>query len=496
MLRPFPLGSSLSGSLLLASIAAVSLLCFPACGAESGPGPASGSTGTPATSSSEAAQKTQASGTSKAQNAAAKAKLKNTPDEKTANAGAGLLDAEQRAALLARSSFKPPSANGEAAKPLTEGKVENPYATGSLETVSNGFLVRRPGQERFEFFSWLGERSLNWELTRMMRKEGDCEIRILPGRYVIEQRIFVNEVNNLTITGGPGVEFVFADGPDMTTTTVASIAKGDLTLKVAHPERMRKGFHYQLYQPDWRNDRQLEFQCKDIKDGVIHLQRPVHFMPHIKNDIKPGSIVMEEVNFFRVRRSPNFTLQGIAFDGRQRGGTRTHTTYCGVYATGNYKSHERATTHGLTIRNCSFKNLKGRGTVFYGMDEVLIEGNYYENIRAQAIEIDHFSSGHIKGNVVNGAEVGVMVNDAYESIVEGNVLTHCSHGVRFLEVYKDEWVNSGNIIRDNIFGPGTRAGVFFFNEGMTDNVITGNFFEGVVDKFRVVNGEGNQVDFR
>ena len=89
-----------------------------------------------------------------------------------------------------------------------------------------------------------------------------------------------------------------------------------------------------------------------------------------------------------------------------------------------------------------------------------------------------------------------MVNDAYESIVEGNVLTHCTHGVRFLEVYKDDWVNSGNIIRDNIFGPGTRAGVFFFNEGMTDNVITGNFYEGMADEYRVVDGEGNQVDFK
>ena len=390
---------------------------------------------------------------------------------------------------------KQPTANGSYAKPIKEGKVENPYHPGSLEQVSQGFLIRRPGETRFEFFSWLNEGTLNRELRLIKNLEGDCEIRMLPGRYVIEQRIFVNSVNDLTITGGPGVEFVFADGPDRTTTTTASVSKGDLTVQVEHPERIREGFRYQLHFPDTTQDRLLEFECAEVKDGLIQMANPAHFMPHVKEDIPAGVVVMEELNFFRVRRCPNITIQGIHMDGRDRGGKRGHTTYCGVYASGRYKSHERAIIHGMTIRNCSFKNLKGRGIVFYAMDEVTIEGNYFEDIRAQAIEIDHFSSGRIVGNVVNGAEIGVMVNDAYESIVEGNVLSHCLHGVRFLELYDDEWVNSGNIIRDNIFGPGTTAGINFYSEGMSDNVITGNIFLGFGDGYRVINPKGNVVDF-
>ena len=127
------------------------------------------------------------------------------------------------------------------------------------------------------------------------------------------------------------------------------------------------------------------------------------------------------------------------------------------------------------------------------MEDVLIEGNYFEHIRAQAIEIDHFASGHVKGNVVNGAEIGVMINDAYESVVEGNVLRHCQDGVRFREIYDDDWVNTGNIVRDNFIGPGYRYGVYFQFEGCTDNLVEGNVFVGFKDTARVFGGEGNVI---
>ncbi|QDV05132.1 hypothetical protein Poly30_06270 [Planctomycetes bacterium Poly30] len=399
-------------------------------------------------------------------------------------------------------AFQKPTASGDFAKPMDPAEPESPYPPGDLDRETPGFFLRGHADDRFRFVPWASERTLTEALARLPKvapedRDGPrAEVRMAPGRYIIEQQIVIDSVHRLTVTGDESARFVFADGPNTTTFLGAPANVGDLVLRVDHPERIREGFNYQVYAASNRGDRMLEFSVLAVKDELVYLTRPVQYMPHVR-EIPAGSQVVEEVNFFRARKCRDLILQGLHCDGRHRGGTRTHTTYCGVYYTGLYVPGKRATTKGLIVRNCSFKNLKGRGVVFYGAEDVLIEGNYFEHIRAQAIEIDHFASGRVRGNVVNGAEVGVMVNDAYESVVEGNVLRYCLDGVRFLEIFDDDWVNSGNIVRDNLIGPGltsgNSSGVNFFNEGMVDNVVQGNVFVGLKDARRVVRGEGNVI---
>lgn len=385
-----------------------------------------------------------------------------------------------------------PTADGEFAKPMDLTRRPSPFVPGDLGMQPGGFFLRAHGESRFRFIEWESEDSLTRTLARLPKAPGTAEVRMAPGRYVIEQQITIEGVDHLTITGGGSAEFVFADGPDVTTSLSAPVQQGDLVLRVDHIERLREGFHYQVYYPGGKGDRILEFTVLAIKDDLVYLSRVVNFMPHV-TEVPVGAEVIEQVNFFRVIECNDLTLEGLHCDGRHRGGWRTHTTYCGVYATGKYVSHQRATDKGFVVRNCSFKNLKGRGIAFYGLEDVLIQGNYFEHIRAQAIEIDHFASGHVCGNVVNGAEVGVMVNDAYESVVEGNVLRYCEDGVRFLEIYDDDWVNTGNVVRDNLIGPGYRSGIFFQFDGVEGNVIEGNVFTGFPAAKRVVGGEGNVI---
>ena len=388
-----------------------------------------------------------------------------------------------------------PTADGEFAKPIDPSRAQSPYLPGDLGLQAQGFFLRPHGQKRFQFVEWESEATLTNALADLPKGvEGRAEVRMAPGRYVVEQQILIEGVDRLTITGGLGAQFVFADGPDVTTFLSAPVVDGDVVLRVEQLGQLREGFNYQVYSADGRGDRLLEFSVLAIKDELVYLKRSVQFMPHVR-EIPSGAAVVEEVNFLRVIECNDLSLEGLHFDGRHRGGGRTHTTYCGVYATGRFVEHQRATNKGLRVRNCSFKNFKGRGVVFYAMEDVFVEGNYFEHIRAQAIEIDHLASGHIRGNVVNGAEVGVMINDAYESIVEGNVLRHCQDGVRFLEIYDDDWVNTGSIVRDNLIGPGYRSGVYFQGSGCVDNVIEGNAFVGLGDHQRVIGGEGNVIRF-
>ena len=82
----------------------------------------------------------------------------------------------------------------------------------------------------------------------------------------------------------------------------------------------------------------------------------------------------------------------------------------------------------------------------------LIENNYFTQIRAQAIEVDHFASGHVLLNSVSGAQSGVTLNDSFESLVEGNSLAHCDFGVYFMKVFDQRWVNTTNRVFNNTEG--------------------------------------------
>ena len=358
-----------------------------------------------------------------------------------------------------------------------------------------GLFVRDLGAHEFTFHSWESEETINALLLGMKSKTGGAEIHFAPGRYIIDQGILVDEVDDLTISGSPRVELAFRDGPDQTTSLTVGVNQGTTTLQVEHVERMSPGRRYQIYSADGRGDRLLEFVVKAIFGGVVHLETAAHYMPHV-TAIPTGSQIMEELNFFRVLNSSRFTLRGLRMNGIGRGAIHGHTNFGGVFARADYSQHERATVGDMHITNCTFVNLSGRGIAFYGMKGVIIEGNHFANIRAQAVEIDHFSSGSVRNNDIVGAEIGVMINDAYESVVESNVIRDCDHGVRFLLIYSDEWVNTGNVVRNNRIGPGCRAGVLFFNEGMTGNTITGNSFFGLSKAARVINGEGNNVELQ
>ena len=215
-------------------------------------------------------------------------------------------------------------------------------------------------------------------------------------------------------------------------------------------------------------------------------------MPHVK-EIPSDCRVLEEVNGFQIKRCPGITIQNLTLDGHGRGDVRGHTIYSGIINTGLYRERRRPTTVGMTVRGCTFRGLMGRGIAFYGVAGARIEGNSFHRIRAQAIEIDHFSSGHVLNNHVDGAEVGVTINDAFESLVEGNVLRNCRYGIRFMDVISADWVNTGNVVRDNQIGPGCKLGVEF-RDPMQGNVVRGNRFLGLAKKDRVVNAEGNTVD--
>lgn len=374
-----------------------------------------------------------------------------------------------------------------------QAKADPEAMAPDLTNVGNGLglFVRSPGAKVTQYYEWESEETFNAVARRARNKPG-LHIHFAPGDYTIHKRLVLHVIPDAVISGAPGARLVFADGPDVVGRNLDSIEKGAAFITVDHPEAFKAGHRYQAYKPNGKGDRQLEFEVEEIAEGRLKLKSPAKFFPHVVA-IGANYQIVEELNFFHVLSCPNLTIRNIEMDGRNRGGIRGHTTYCGIYASGMHHGDARPEVIGLHVQGCTFKNLMGRGLVFYGIAGALIEDNYFEQIRAQAIEIDHISSGIVRNNYVNGAETGVMLNDAFESVVEGNTMIQCGNGVRFLKIYPHDWVNKGNQIRGNRIGPGCRSGIEFSNDGMTDNVVIHNVFIGMTDQARVTNGAHNII---
>ncbi len=355
-----------------------------------------------------------------------------------------------------------------------------------------GFFVLAPGSKNRQFIEWKSEETLNKFLSGIRHQKG-YGIQFTPGVYEVSQRIIVSENPGLTISGSAGVTLQFAEGMDDCGNTSTPIEEGTTEFDTTHPELFLPLKRYQLFRADSKGDRLLEFVALSVDGNTVKMAWAAHFMPHVKS-IPAGARIIEDVNFFAIYRSPGLTIQNLIMDGRGQGNIRGHTTYCGVYAVGNYELHRKPITDGLTIRGCTFKGLSGRGVAFYGIYNAVIQSCTFQNIRAQAIEVDHYSSGLIQGNHVDGAEVGVMINDAFDSLIEANTLVNCREAVKFLRIHEDDWTNTGNTVQFNHIGPGCRAGVRFFGPGMHDNLVRGNFFYGLGDDYQVMNAEGNQVN--
>lgn len=330
-------------------------------------------------------------------------------------------------------------------RPVTARPEHATAAGATLET--RGYFVHAKGQRAATFKPWTGEMALNRELVRL-QVAGGGELRLTPGDYELEFGLFMLECRGITLAGMPGARLVFAPEPAERARLVRPARIGDTALEVDRPDLLRPGWNYQLYAPDRVGDRLLEFAVAGIDGARIALRGPVAFMGHVQ-EIPAGAIVVQELNALRLRGVDDVTIEGLAIDGRGRGDVRGHTTFSGVIATGDAGAGRQAVNSGLVVRGCTFEGLTGRGIAVYSMKGVRIEGCTFRSIATEALEIDHHSSGVVLGNFVQGATVGIVLNDAFDTTVSANHVHDSAVGIALVRHFDDPSVNRGLAIVGN-----------------------------------------------
>ena len=348
----------------------------------------------------------------------------------------------------------------------------------SLESISSDSMalyLRRGSDPELERFKWTSESDAN-RLIRSLDSPLGHTLYFAPGTYTIRSGLVISGKTNFHLKAVGRVQLVFPQNPtEEEVLLTRDVNKGDRWIEVGDTSTLRAGTRYQIFPSPLNPQRLLEFVIESIEASRIQVTRPVRFMPHVQA-IPKGSKVVEELNFIRLHNSDNVSIEGFEFDGRNVGVVGGHTIYSGILGMNRYKAGVQARPHvnGTRISNNRFRNLRGRGIAVYSSANLRISNNSFENVEKEALEVDHYSQAMVFDNTFSNVGLGVVLNDAFSTRVEGNVIHNAqTTGIYLFSLLEGPLINSGHLVTHNcISGKGAigiRAG-----DGTTGNLITQN----------------------
>lgn len=321
-----------------------------------------------------------------------------------------------------------------------------------LDFFPRGILVTPAGATDPVFTSWSDERTINQAINSLRATDGG-EIRLTPGTYEIRQGISIRDVDNVTVTGSSDVKLVFPDARQPFR-LLRSAPEGQFFVELDSTDGLLTDVRYQIHNED--GIRILEFVPRLIAGTIVWLRQPIAYMSHV-TEIPAGATVREEFNFFRLSGANNITIRDLEMDGRNVGDVVGHTMYCGILSRNQYVPNNtvRSAVTGLQILDNTFRNLRGRGVAAYSVENMHCAGNTFVNISAEAVEVDHYSRATVIDNEFRDSNQAVVMDDAYNTLIQGNRIIRCQVGVAFNNHFTDEWVNRGAFVANNyIEGPG------------------------------------------
>jgi hypothetical protein len=302
--------------------------------------------------------------------------------------------------------------------------------------------------------------SLRWKSTGTFEKmikgiRNDCKglttLYFSPGIYEIDSPLTVVGKNNVQIIGSPGTRLVFPRTLPPSAKLTKEVKPGDKRIYVNRPGLFEKNLSYEAFRPDKKGGFQLEFAVVKVGNHFVEIAPPAYYMSHVRS-IPKGCLIYKRYNFFEIVLSNNIGISGFAFDGMNLGEVHGHLNYCGILVRNSHHDARRDKSprfRNFSVQDCSFENLKGRGVAVYATDNVTIKNCTAKNIGAEVFEIDHMSSGVIMDNAVYDSHIAIQLNDAYNSVVQGNRIENSKYGITVFSIFEDSWVNIDNKILDN-----------------------------------------------
>lgn len=362
---------------------------------------------------------------------------------------------------------------------LTAFTTADPGITGFPRQAQGPTTItfRQDGQGDF---NGADERALQEALNSLVETGGTVVFG--PGRYVLHKTVFVPA--GVTLRGCEGA--LFALPAPVFLAEAAPQGASELTL--TSTEDFVERSLVQLLPPVGEEffadgvTRDYRFTpIMQVEGNRLQLATP------LQQDIPARSRVGYSNKLFKTLPGGNAVFENMSFDG---GRTKAvpmpgHHLRTAIWIASPFKYGVGITappTPRVTVRNCLFRNLYGRGVAFYNAVDCSVEGNVFEHIADEAIDFDHFCErSRVVGNDIRDVYWGIVLNDASDNLVEYNNIDGCKIGIWswWYEEFPKEGLNERNRIRHNTIRGATEAAIHF-DRFCTKNIIEENFFEGLL----------------
>ena len=315
-------------------------------------------------------------------------------------------------------------------------------------------------------------------------------LTIGPGTYAVRRPISLPR--GIVVRGTPGAVLQL---PSPVRCTESSPA-GQRRLFVDDTSGFTVDTHVQILPPagsesfaDGETRRVPWQRITSIEEGVLELEAPLPV------DIPPGSRVGYTNHIFRIGSVEDVLVENLTFDGGLVEGLPMpgHFQRTAVWVSAPSAEGKRAgpPVSNVTFRHCVFRNCYGRGLAFYYTVDSLVEGCLFKNIADEAIDFDHFSMRcEARGNEIERAIWGIVLNDAAHCVVEHNRISGCDIGIFgwWRSSVPPEGLNEFNTVRHN-FVRGSSDAAIRLTKDCHRNIVEQNFVEGAID----VSAETNRV---
>jgi hypothetical protein len=136
----------------------------------------------------------------------------------------------------------------------------------------------------------------------------------------------------------------------------------------------------------------------------------------------------------------------------------------------------------IAVRHCTIMNCYGRAVAFYHTTDSEVVGCRISAINDEAIDFDHFALRcRAIGNWIDGATIGLELNDASHCVVRHNTIQRVRIGAKiwWYSKFDPEGLNEHNVIEHNTIGPVEEKAIFI-GRNCHNNRVAHNFLSGDV----------------
>jgi hypothetical protein len=243
-----------------------------------------------------------------------------------------------------------------------------------------------------------------------------------------------------------------------------------------------------LLSPGSGKERIATVRIKSIEGRTLHLAEP------LPKTVPAKSRIGYSHRMFLGYAVTNVNLINLAIDGGRNAAIPMpgHHLRSAIWISAPYKYEKGPTgkpSANITVRDCSVTNCYGRAVAFYHTVDSAVINCRIGGLNDEAIDFDHFARRcRAIGNEIDGATIGVELNDASDCEVLRNRIRNTHIGVRIWWYNRIDpaGLNTRNRIIGNHIADVTRAAIHL-GRNCRQNQVLRNTVHGKIEGDRAVN---------